>query len=164
MRLAIAMVVGTVAAHGLHLGFGSASLGAHAYWLPMTIAWIAKPGYGDTVAAVVWRLAGTIVGVVLTVAIFVVIAPGEWGTAVLIAAAAYLALIFIAANYAVAMTAYTIFVMALFAFGRAPIVTDLSRIVLTACAAAVVLVCSVMWPVRRSRARCVATCARSPAP
>jgi uncharacterized membrane protein YccC len=43
---------------------------AHAYWVPMTVAIVLKPGYVSTVTRGTLRVLGTLVGLVLTTALF----------------------------------------------------------------------------------------------
>ena len=104
----------------LMIAFGGASLAAvligasHAYWLPLTVAWVAKPDLSSTVTRVTMRVAGTIAGLLLTSAIFLIVrdlpaAPQI--LAVLIGAASLLALAYLWANYPLAVVGITTFVL-----------------------------------------------------
>ncbi|MGI9197672.1 MAG: FUSC family protein [Candidatus Nanopelagicales bacterium] len=104
----------------LSLAFGTATIIAvaggwsHAYWFPMTVAWVAKPDLSGTVTRVFMRIAGTLVGVVV-VAVFVLLAratPVEGDFLALgVGLATYLAIAYIWANYPVAVVGITMFVL-----------------------------------------------------
>ena len=111
-----------VAEHALRLtvAFGGATLAtvivdvSHAYWLPLTVAWIAKPDLANTVSRVTMRILGTMVGLVVVMAILLVAheLPGE---AIILCLAVGLtgamALAYLNANYPLAVVGITGFVL-----------------------------------------------------
>ena len=111
-----------IAEHAMRLclAFGIANLVAvlsqvpHAYWFPMTVAWVTKPDLSGTVTRVFMRVAGTLLGIVVTVA-FVILADGTALQApvsiLAIGVATYIAIAYIWANYPVAVIGITTFVL-----------------------------------------------------
>lgn len=111
-----------VAEHAIRLAvaFGGATLAAvivdvsHAYWVPLTVAWIAKPDLANTVSRVAMRIVGTLAGLVMVTVILAAadIVPGQaviLGLAVGISAAVVLA--YLGANYPLAVLGITCFVL-----------------------------------------------------
>ena len=93
----------------------------HAYWIPMTIAWVARPDQEGTTTRVVARILGTMVGLVLVaLAVDEVSASAGWVVLVVTLGGA-LALAFIWANYAIAVVGVTVFVIALFELIGVPV-------------------------------------------
>lgn len=86
----------------------------HEYWLPMTVAWMARPDLGGTLSRVGLRVVGTIVGVTVSALILSVFNPGTVGVTLLVGVATLLAAVFIFANYAIAVVGITMFVLILF--------------------------------------------------
>ena len=111
-----------VAEHALRLtvAFGGATIAAviidvsHAYWVPLTVAWIAKPDLSNTVSRVTMRIAGTLLGIVL-VAVVLLIARELPDEALLLSVAVgltgALALAYLNANYPLAVIGITGFVL-----------------------------------------------------
>ena len=111
-----------VAEHALRLtvAFGGATIAtvivdvSHAYWLPLTVAWIAKPDLSNTVSRVTMRILGTMVGLVVVMVILLVAheLPGE---ALILCLAVGLtgamALAYLNANYPLAVIGITGFVL-----------------------------------------------------
>ena len=111
-----------VAEHAVRLmvAFGGATIAtvivdvSHAYWLPLTVAWIAKPDLSNTVSRVTMRILGTMVGLVLVMVILLVAheLPGE---AIILCLAVGLtgamALAYLNANYPLAVIGITGFVL-----------------------------------------------------
>lgn len=104
----------------LAVAFGGATLATvliavlHAYWLPLTVAWIAKPDLANTVSRVTMRIFGTIAGLVAVAAILAVTdaVPGQ---AILLCVAVgttgALSLAYLSANYPIAVLGVTGFVL-----------------------------------------------------
>ncbi|MFM8303676.1 MAG: FUSC family protein [Actinomycetota bacterium] len=145
------------ARHAVRLGvtFGAAILLAsvldlsHPYWLPMTVAWIAKPTMGDTGVRVVARVAGTLVGVLVSGLVVGVIHAGPWVLVALSAASAVLAIAFVVANYAVAVVGITTFVFFVFTLAGENMESSLaSRMLATVLAGVLVLAGALVWPTR----------------
>jgi uncharacterized membrane protein YccC len=111
-----------VAEHALRLSiaFGGATLAtvivdvSHAYWVPLTVAWIAKPDLANTVSRVTMRIAGTMMGLVLVTVVLVIVRDLS-GAAVILAlvtgATGALALAYLNANYPLAVVGITAFVL-----------------------------------------------------
>ncbi len=111
-----------VAEHALRLtiAFGGATLATvivdvpHAYWVPLTVAWIAKPDLSNTVSRVTMRIVGTLAGLLIVTAVLAAVAalPGE---AVILCFAAgltgALTLAYLNANYPLAVLGITGFVL-----------------------------------------------------
>ena len=111
-----------VSEHALRLtiAFGGATLASviidvpHAYWLPLTVAWIAKPDLANTVSRVTMRIAGTMVGLILVSAILVIAGelPGEAIIlTVTVGFTGALVLAYLNANYPLAVIGITGFVI-----------------------------------------------------
>lgn len=111
-----------VAEHAIRLtiAFGGATIASvivdvsHAYWVPLTVAWIAKPDLSNTVSRVTMRIAGTMVGIVL-VTIVLLIARELPGEAIILSLTVgltgALALAYLNANYPLAVIGITAFVL-----------------------------------------------------
>ena len=124
----------------------------HAYWLPMTVAWMAKPDLAGTVSRVSLRVVGTLAGVVLTAAAFAVADPGTLGITVLVSLGSLVAFGFIWANYAIAVTGITVIVLSLFAGAGEPVEQDvLLRLGATVAAGALTLAVAFVRPRRAGR-------------
>ena len=111
-----------VAEHAIRLAiaFGGATLAtvivdvSHAYWVPLTVAWIAKPDLANTVSRVTMRIAGTMVGLILVTVVLVVVrgVPGEAAIlAVATGVTGAVALAYLNANYPLAVIGITGFVL-----------------------------------------------------
>jgi uncharacterized membrane protein YccC len=104
----------------LTIAFGGATIATvvidlpHAYWLPLTVAWIAKPDLSNTVSRVAMRIVGTMAGLVLVTAILI-IARALPGEAVILCVVVGLtgatALAYLNANYPLAVIGITGFVL-----------------------------------------------------
>jgi hypothetical protein len=131
---------------GLATAFAEASGLPHAYWLPMTIAWITKPDLEGTVSRVAGRILGTVAGLgICALALLVFGASGYLATA-LSALAAGLAIAFIWANYAVAVTGVTVMVVVVFSLDGDDVAEDLVvRLAATLLAAVMAVAGSYLW-------------------
>jgi len=143
VRLAVAMVLATALSHALAW--------PHEYWIPMTVAWIARPGKRLTLERTLHRVLGTLGGIVLVVCLMLTAGYSQYQLAVLVAAGAAMTLIFIRANYALAVTGITIAVMSLFAIeGQSVEVNAPYRIWATIMAGVITAGCATLWlPDRR---------------
>jgi uncharacterized membrane protein YccC len=103
-----------VAEHAIRLmiAFGGATVVAvsinasHAYWLPLTVAWIAKPDLSNTVSRVTMRILGTMAGLVLVTVILLIARelPGELVIlSITVGLAGAIALAYLNANYPLAV-------------------------------------------------------------
>ena len=94
---------------------GELLLTEHKYWVALTVAWIAKPGYGITFGRVVSRTAGTLIGLAVIGIVIFVAAPNVWGLVALCAISAYLMFTAMPVNYALAVVFVTTLIVALLA-------------------------------------------------
>lgn len=107
IRLAIAIGVGIVFSELIDL--------PHTYWLPLTVAWVARPDLGSTITRVALRVIGTLAGASAMAAVFVLFDPGWLGLALLVAVGTLLANAFFTVNYATAVVGITTIMLTLFA-------------------------------------------------
>ena len=114
----------SIAEHAIRLtiAFGGATLVAvlldvpHSYWVPMTVAWVAKPDLSGTVSRITMRVAGTIVGLVLVSGVLLALRPLADEPVVLIVlvgGAACITLAFVWANYPLAVVGITTLILLL---------------------------------------------------
>jgi uncharacterized membrane protein YccC len=156
-----------VSEHALRLtiAFGGATLASviidvpHAYWLPLTVAWIAKPDLANTVSRVTMRIAGTMVGLILVSAILV-IADELPGKAIILSVtvgfAGALVLAYLNANYPLAVVGITGFVILIeYASGEGSADDIIARLLITALAGVWVLLVASVRP-RRTGSTAVA--------
>lgn len=104
----------------LTIAFGGATLASvvvgvsHAYWVPLTVAWVAKPDLSSTVSRVTMRIIGTILGL-MAVSVLLLVAQGlpDTRTVLIVAVGATgaLALAYLTANYPLAVLGITSFVL-----------------------------------------------------
>ena len=138
VRLAALIVVATVIA--------DASGVEHAYWLPMTIAWVTKPDPDGTVSRVAGRIVGTILGLA---ACAILLLPGYvsgFGAVAVCSIAAGIIVAFVAANYSVAVGAITVLVVTLFAIDGDSVTTEIDiRLLTTIVAAVMTVAASFIW-------------------
>ncbi len=86
------------------------------YWIPMTALLVLKPAFNETVKRALARIAGTLVGAVLTSYLVAYLQPSPILLAVLIVVFAFISYAFVNVNYALFtmfMTAYIVFLLAL---------------------------------------------------
>ena len=92
--------------HGVRLSLGIAVASAlafasgypHAYWLPMTIAWVTKPDLEGTVSRVAARILGTVVGIAISAVLLIGLDVSGYAAAVVVALAGRVTVAFICAN------------------------------------------------------------------
>jgi uncharacterized membrane protein YccC len=148
----------------LTIAFGGATLAAviidvsHAYWLPLTVAWIAKPDLANTVSRVTMRIVGTMVGLILVTAILVIASelPGEAIIlAITVGITGALALAYLNANYPLAVIGITGFVILIeHVSGEGATYDIIARLLITALAGVWVLLVASVRP-RRTGATAV---------
>jgi MFS family permease len=125
----------------------------HSYWIPMTVAWIARPDRDGTVEKVTLRVAGTLLGVAIAGALIAITPATSTESLIMIGVAAYFVLAFLAPNYAIAVTGITCFVFFLFHLVGYPLDGSIiSRVASTLLAAALVLTAIQIGPKQRSEA------------
>ncbi len=127
----------------------------HGYWLPMTVAIVLRADYAATLSYGLLRMAGTVVGLVLTTALVLVLPANAWiHLAVLAALCAgyrYLGNV----HYGAAVACLTGLVVLLLAFvGERPEPTVIARLVDTVLGSIVALAAYGLWPTwEKGRAR-----------
>ncbi len=141
LRLALALTIGTL--------IGRISGWPHEFWIPMTVAWTTRPAFDGTVSRVIQRIIGTILGIAVSVVIIEGLHLGPWGLVPLVGASTLLALVFIWANYPIAVVGITVLVISLLGMMGDPVgATAGIRILATLIACAIALLASLTWPPR----------------
>lgn len=142
VRLAAAMLIATAIAEVEPVN--------HAYWLPVTVAWVAKPDLAGTAERVVSRIAGTLAG--LAVVGLVVLVGAEEHEAVKLGVffvGVLVAIAFLAPNYSICVAGWTAAVLALISLAFPDITSLLGpRFLETVGGAALVLGLSYLLPTR----------------
>jgi uncharacterized membrane protein YccC len=141
--------------HGVRLGAALATGVAvyrvfdlpRGYWVPLTVIFVMRPDFASTFSRGLQRYAGTVVGAVAATALTVVLDPGNWTLAVLVAifAAIFYATLF--AQYAIftaAITAMIVFFIAFDGVHEWTTVTD--RLLDTAIGGALALIAYAVFP------------------
>ena len=119
----------------------------HSYWIAVTVAWISKPGAGDTTIRVIARVAGTMLGIVVVIVLAWAIPLYPWDTVPLIGLAVVVVVGFLVPNYAIAMVGFTTFILLVFSLSGDPVeATSLDRLVATLIGGAIVVPMSLLWP------------------
>ena len=140
--------------HGVRLSLGIAVASAlafasgypHAYWLPMTIAWVTKPDLEGTVSRVAARILGTVVGIAISAVLLIGLDVSGYAAAVVVALAGGVTVAFIWANYAMGVTGITVLVIVVFSLDGDSVPEDLVvRLVATLIAAAMAVAGSYAW-------------------
>lgn len=120
----------------------------HAFWIPLTVAWICKPDLAGTVSKVSMRLTGTVLGALLAVVVLSVV-PLPDAAIVFVGMGAFVTCAFMWANYTVVVAAITVLVLA---FGEVAgiAVEPLAavRILATFMGAGLVMLTSLIQPAR----------------
>ena len=118
----------------------------HAYWLPMTIAWVTKPDVAGTVTKVASRILGTAIGLVLSAILVLVFEVSGYAAGIAVAIAGGVAVAFVWANYAVGVAGVTVLVVVMFSFDDSYVPEDLAlRMLATVVAAAMAIGASYIW-------------------
>ncbi len=127
----------------------------HSYWIAVTVAWISKPGAGDTTIRVIARVAGTMLGIVVVIVVAWAIPLYAWDTVPLIGLAVVVVVGFLVPNYAIAMVGFTTFILLVFSLSGDPVdATSLDRLVATLIGGAIVVPMSLLWPLRQRTPVC----------
>lgn len=144
IRLGAALVVGVIAA--FLTGW------PHAYWIPLTIAWLSKPnaeGFGSRILA---RLFGTFAGIAASVLVIDVLHLHRFGFAMLVGVGTYVSVAFLSANYAIAVMGITAIVMALFTLIGDPVgETAVARAAATVIGSIIVVIGPLIYPPPKAR-------------
>ena len=142
VRLAIVMGVATLIA--------DLTSYPHDYWLPMTVAWVTKPDKDGTATRIIERITGTIVGVLLTAAVIDGLQINDVTVAIFAGIGLAVAVLFVKANYSIAVVGVTMLVVGLFTFDGDPVgETIVLRIILTISAGVLAFLAFYVWPPAR---------------
>lgn len=139
---------------GVALGAGVAAyrlfdLGMHGYWVPLTVLFVLRPSYGETVDRIAMRAAGTILGLVVATPVAELVGGVEVAEAIAVGAAAALSFALLAIEYALFTAAITSFaVIYSHAFGQPAMQAADERAVATAVG---LVICAVAFAVFRDR-------------
>ncbi len=127
----------------------------HGYWLPMTVAIVLRADYAGTLSYGVLRVAGTVLGLLLTTALILVLPADPWVRLAVLGLLCAGFRYFGAVNYGVAVACLTGMVVLLLAFvGEAPEPTVIARLIDTVLGSAVALSAYGLWPTwEKGRAR-----------
>jgi uncharacterized membrane protein YccC len=122
---------------------------SHGYWIPMTVAIVLRADYGATFSFGLLRVAGTVMGLVLTTALLYFLPMDPWARlavmAVLCAGFRYFGTV----HYGLAVTALTGMVVLLLALAGEPAgPTMVSRLIATVVGSAMTLTAYGLWPTR----------------
>ena len=117
------------------------------YWLPMTIAIILKPDFSATFSRGVLREIGTLVGLVLSTALFHLLHPSITAEVLLLGVFMFAMRCFGSANYGIFVTLLTGLVVLLFAVGGVhPKDVMAARMINTVAGGAIALSAYWLWP------------------
>jgi uncharacterized membrane protein YccC len=143
IRLAATITIATVIARVLDL--------PHAYWLPLTVAWVSKPALADTTSKLAARTVGTIIGVVMIASLLELMHPPAWLQVIVLGISAAMVIAFMAPNYTLTVIGMTMYVFLLFHLAGESVTSSfLSRTAATIMGAAVVFIAAIAWPTRSS--------------
>jgi uncharacterized membrane protein YccC len=125
---------------------------SHGYWIPMTVAIVLRADYGATLSFGLLRVAGTVMGLLLTTALLHFLPADAWprlaAMAILCAAFRYFGTV----HYGIAVTALTGMVVLLLAFAGEPAEpTMVSRLIATVVGSAMALAAYGLWPTREGQ-------------
>lgn len=117
------------------------------YWMPMTIAIVLKPDFTSTFSRGVLRLAGTLIGLLLTTALFHFHSPDVTEKVLVVVVAFFVMRCFGPANYGIFVAALSALVVALVAItGVDPKSVIVARAWNTAAGGALALLAYAAWP------------------
>ena len=142
----LAMTLTAVLTHTAILERMTPGLGAHSYWIVLTILVVMKPGFALTRQRNSWRLAGTLIGCGLALILFNVTQSPNIYFAVLVIACV-LGYSLIQLNFMIAATFNTVFVLLVFHFlspGSHSVIGE--RLLDTFIGCGVALLCSYILP------------------
>jgi uncharacterized membrane protein YccC len=124
----------------------------HGYWIPMTTAIVLKPDFAGTFTFGLLRVAGTMLGLVLTTAIVHYAFGGDWERLALLAALCIGFRLLTTMHYGIGVMLLTGLVVILLSFdGIAPGDTMLARGIATGIGSALALAAYLAWPTWESQ-------------
>jgi uncharacterized membrane protein YccC len=122
---------------------------SHGYWIPMTVAIVLRADYGATFSYGLLRVAGTVMGLLLTTALLHFLPPGPWTRLAVMAVLCACFRYFGTVHYGIAVTALTGMVVLLLALAGEPAApTMASRLLATVAGSAMALAAYGLWPTR----------------
>lgn len=127
----------------------------HGYWIPMTAAIVLRPDFGATFNIGLLRIAGTILGLLLTSLLLAVTPQTVWPQIVWLALLCFTFRYLATAHYGIAVAALTGAVVILLSFeGTNPDAAVLARVLNTVLGSVMALLAYVAWPTwERTRTR-----------
>ena len=122
---------------------------SHGYWIPMTVAIVLRADYGATFSYGLLRVAGTVVGLLLTTALLHFLPADAWPRLAVMALLCAAFRYFGTVHYGIAVAALTGMVVLLLTFAGEPAEpTMVSRLVATVSGSAMALAAYGLWPTR----------------
>jgi uncharacterized membrane protein YccC len=122
---------------------------SHGYWIPMTVAIVLRADYGATFSYGLLRVAGTVMGLLLTTALLHFLPLHSWERLAVMAVLCGAFRYFGTVHYGVAVTALTGLVVLLLALAGEPAEpTMISRLIATVIGSAMALTAYGLWPTR----------------
>jgi uncharacterized membrane protein YccC len=119
----------------------------HSYWIPMTVAIVLKPDFAGTFRFGLLRVAGTLMGLVLTTALVHTAFGGDWERLALLALLCIGFRMLVTVHYGLGVMMLTGLVVILLAFdGIAPGDTMVARGIATVIGSAFALAAYALWP------------------
>ncbi len=127
----------------------------HGYWLPMTAAIVLRPDFGGTFSIGLLRIAGTILGLLLTSLLLAITPHTVWPQIIWLALLCFTFRYLATAHYGIAVAALTGAVVILLSFeGTNPNAAVLARVLNTALGSTMALLAYMVWPTwERTRSR-----------
>jgi len=120
---------------------------AHGYWIPMTLAIVLKPDFAGTFQFGLLRVAGTLLGLVLTTIAMHVASGNPWQQLLLLGALCIAFRMLVTVHYGLGVMMLTGIVVILLAFaGIAPLETMVARGEATTIGSAAALLAYAIWP------------------
>src|SRR6185312_7884826 len=122
---------------------------SHGYWIPMTVAIVLRADYGATFLSGLLRVAGTVMGLLLTTALLHFLPADAWPRLAVMALLCAAFRYFGTVHYGIAVTALTGMVVLLLTFAGEPAEpTMVNRLIATVLGSAMALVAYGLWPTR----------------
>jgi uncharacterized membrane protein YccC len=119
----------------------------HGYWVSLTVLVVLRPGFTETFARGLARIAGTVLGAGLATALVATIRPSQAVLTVLVLLVAWVAYAILLVNYALFVTAVTALIALLTAFfGLPELAAARDRVADTLLGGALALGAYVAWP------------------
>lgn len=122
---------------------------SHGYWIPMTVAIVLRADYGATFSYGLLRIAGTVMGLLLTTALLHFLPADPWVRLAVLAMLCAAFRYFGPVHYGIAVTALTGMVVLLLALAGEPAETTMAnRLIATTIGSAMALAAFGLWPTR----------------